>query len=354
MRYSHSIITDYLHRISHHFLNIVGQLEARITQDLKGGVKEAVRDSVKNKMSRLQELMGSLTARLEELDDRLIRAARIFGVEENTGEDNDGESLPGLTLHLQFISWNGRNARKRDPITFRLVIYQDRRTIYNNKKRLKGTSITVREDLSLQRLEVLKSVTAQHGLRNTWIQDGRVLGQSSEGRKEWRSVSQTFSRSQPAVVRLCSPRGDLIVPARVSTPPRTPYLPLSAAHSRVSIKGDLNSDLIVSATYELHSMTAMLQFCNLTLLPLQATHNIATIDTWLDVMAVSDPADVAHHVQLRVHGFSKHGQFLFVYKLRKPTFMPTMVNYQKYRDIDHVGVFTDDAALPWYEVPPIA
>ncbi|KAG8317961.1 hypothetical protein J6590_013096 [Homalodisca vitripennis] len=96
-----------------------------------------------------------------------------------------------------------RNARKRDPITFRLVIYQDRRTIYNNKKRLKGTSITVREDLSLQRLEVLKSVTAQHGLRNTWIQDGRVLGQSSEGRKEWRSAArslQWFASARRAVI----------------------------------------------------------------------------------------------------------------------------------------------------------
>ncbi|KAG8306072.1 hypothetical protein J6590_055977 [Homalodisca vitripennis] len=80
--------------------DVFRQLVARITYELKG-VEEALRtalSSFDDEVGRLQELVGTLTARLEELDDRLQgrcndmeqykrrQNLRIFGVEEKTGE----------------------------------------------------------------------------------------------------------------------------------------------------------------------------------------------------------------------------------------------------------------------------
>ncbi|KAG8315056.1 hypothetical protein J6590_078959 [Homalodisca vitripennis] len=53
--------------------DVFGQLVARITYELKGVVEEAVRvalSSVNDEVGRLQELAGTLSVRLEELDDR--------------------------------------------------------------------------------------------------------------------------------------------------------------------------------------------------------------------------------------------------------------------------------------------
>ncbi|KAG8321973.1 hypothetical protein J6590_034361 [Homalodisca vitripennis] len=71
------------------------------------------------------------------------------------------------------------------PVIVHLVSYQDRRTIYNNKKKLNGTGITVREDLTLKRLVVLRMLTVHLVIRNYCTQYGRVILVRSDGTKEW-------------------------------------------------------------------------------------------------------------------------------------------------------------------------
>lgn len=46
--------------------------------------------------------------------------------------------------------------------------------VYNQRKGLKGTRITIREDLTEERMRLLKIVMERFGRRNVWTQDGKI------------------------------------------------------------------------------------------------------------------------------------------------------------------------------------
>ena len=46
--------------------------------------------------------------------------------------------------------------------------------IFSNKKKLKGTKITIREDLTKARLAVYKRAVVAFGVANVWSLDGRI------------------------------------------------------------------------------------------------------------------------------------------------------------------------------------
>nr|CAI5825949.1 unnamed protein product [Callosobruchus analis] len=46
--------------------------------------------------------------------------------------------------------------------------------VYSNKKKLKGKRITVREDLTLARMKMVKEKLAVYGKQNVWTQDGKI------------------------------------------------------------------------------------------------------------------------------------------------------------------------------------
>lgn len=194
--------------------DVINQLMSRLLDKLKSVVEEAVRAAltvVNREMGTLRDEVKSLRAKVEDLDGRLADRTddleqyqrrsnlRIFGVEERAGEDTDAivvdlcrEKL-GVDLPLAAICRSHRvgktltpksNEEKRHrPIIVRFTSYRDRRLVYAAKKKLKGSKTTIREDLTARRMEVLRSATAQYGVRNTWTQDGRVLWIDKDGRK---------------------------------------------------------------------------------------------------------------------------------------------------------------------------
>ncbi|KAG8255468.1 hypothetical protein J6590_092084 [Homalodisca vitripennis] len=58
-----------------------------------------------------------------------------------------------------------------------------RGAVYAAKKRLKGTGVVVREDLTSRRQEVYRRAVEVHGLRSCWTSDGRVMWVDSRGHK---------------------------------------------------------------------------------------------------------------------------------------------------------------------------
>lgn len=82
------------------------------------------------------------------------------------------------------------------------------------------------------------------------------------------------------------------------------YMP---AYTRVFVMGDLNTGLLMTnPNHDYNQLTTMFDSCNLTILPLAATHHTATSHTLLDLMVVSDPSEVLLHGQLPVPGVSHH------------------------------------------------
>lgn len=195
--------------------DVISTLVAKLSDQLKTVVEEAVKaalTAVNEEVSRLQTEVTRLTAAVKMLDDKLIERTddleqyqrrnniRIFGVEEKAGEDTDKlvvelcrEKLGVRDIAVEALCRShrvgrptqpGPDGKKRHrPIIVRFTSYRDRRAVFDSKKRLKGSGITVREDLTARRLEVLRKATELHGARSTWTLDGRVLWVDKDGNR---------------------------------------------------------------------------------------------------------------------------------------------------------------------------
>ena len=53
--------------------------------------------------------------------------------------------------------------------------YNTRNRIYRNKKKLKGTGISVAESLTAKRIKMLEKSREEHTFKNVWSQDGRII-----------------------------------------------------------------------------------------------------------------------------------------------------------------------------------
>ncbi|KAG8243941.1 hypothetical protein J6590_033972 [Homalodisca vitripennis] len=95
----------------------------------------------------------------EELSDAAIHRSHRIG--QQPRQNSDGKQLPR-------------------PIILRFTTYRQRQQVYASKKKLKGSGLT---DLTARRMEVFRAAVAQHGPRNTWTLDGRVLWVDRGGRK---------------------------------------------------------------------------------------------------------------------------------------------------------------------------
>lgn len=192
--------------------NNFGRLVAKLSEAMKPIIEQAVQTAVhsvlttvKEEVKQLQKEVASLREdlvdRTEELEQYQRRNnIRIFGVKETKGENTDNlvvelcrEKL-GLELPPSAISRSHRVGRPRHPVAgdikeqrraiiVRFTTYRSREMVFGAKKRLKGTGVTIREDLTSRRLELLRRATALYGVRNAWTFDGRVLYIDQHGKK---------------------------------------------------------------------------------------------------------------------------------------------------------------------------
>ena len=64
---------------------------------------------------------------------------------------------------------------KKKPVIVKFVRYNSRHLIFINKKKLKGTGISITESLTTRRLRALNEAKDEHGFRNVWTSDGKIL-----------------------------------------------------------------------------------------------------------------------------------------------------------------------------------
>ena len=77
-------------------------------------------------------------------------------------------------LHRLGKPKTSKNAKPR-PIIVKFVRYNTRNKIYRNKKKLKGTEISVTESLTVKRINMLEKAKEEHTFNNVWSQDGRIM-----------------------------------------------------------------------------------------------------------------------------------------------------------------------------------
>lgn len=118
---------------------------------------------------------------------------RIFGIIEEESENTDEKVLivfnNKMNLNISKVdldrthrvgavksdkSVSKSNAKHR-PIIVKFVSYQKRNLVFTNKKSLKATGISIREDLTKYRLSLLQDAIKKFGVANVWSSDGRIL-----------------------------------------------------------------------------------------------------------------------------------------------------------------------------------
>lgn len=172
-------------------------------------VKQAIADQLQPLMLQLQEIIAEHKEAVKQLQDQLHakdceilqikselkdkqdeleqyqrrQSIRIFGIPEETGEDSDVIAIRvardlGVDLDLRDIDRSHRVGRRQDakprPIIVKFVSYRKRNEIFRKKKGLKGSAVTIREDLTTTRLAVLREAITRFGVRQVWSTDGVI------------------------------------------------------------------------------------------------------------------------------------------------------------------------------------
>lgn len=133
-----------------------------------------------------------LKSKCDELEQYSRRSnIRIFGIPETEKEDVGQLVIQlftqklGLSIALSDIDRTHRTGIKSDkvrPIIVKFVSYRVKASVLTARKLLKGTSISIKEDLTKQRYLILTSALKKYGTRNVWSNDGRIFA-SENGKK---------------------------------------------------------------------------------------------------------------------------------------------------------------------------
>ena len=129
--------------------------------------------------------MDAVVDRQEEYSMR--NCILVHGIVEETVEDTNEKIITlqqsmDETLKPEDIDRSHRlgkpksskNAKPR-PIIVKFVRYTSRNRIYRNKKKLKGTGISLTESLTAKRINVLEKAREEHTFNNVWSQDGKIM-----------------------------------------------------------------------------------------------------------------------------------------------------------------------------------
>lgn len=172
----------------------------RCMAPLKAQVDSLVRE-LANLQSHVVTVQEDNKFRTDELEQYQRRNnLRVFGVPETTGEDTDTvlvnlfkEKLD-VDVEVNRLDRSHRVGPKQKPgsrdatprhrpIIIRFMSYQDRRRVFSAKRKLKGTGVSIREDLTKTRQELLSRAAELFGRERTWTLDGRVMWLDDQGKK---------------------------------------------------------------------------------------------------------------------------------------------------------------------------
>ena len=173
---------------------VVQELKETITKNTS--VIEELRTTIQHK----DEQIAVLERRVDDLEQYSRRQClRIFGVEEKEGEDTDKIVMEvaekvGATVVIEDIDRSHRVGVKRNdrprPVIVKFVSYRKRSEVFVNKRKLKGTGVTVREDLTKSRYNVLQEAIKKHGYQNVWTMDGAIIVKSGDTKRRVTSLAQ--------------------------------------------------------------------------------------------------------------------------------------------------------------------
>ena len=157
--------------------------------------KEKIINGLQNEVSSLKERIDLLEKRSDDSEQYSCRnCLLVHGIEEQEQENTDNIVLNvikedlDIKLSVKDLDRSHRIGKsnatsKRRPIIVKFISYNDRREIFNNKKQLKGTGVSITESLTAGRMQQLINARDQYGFNNVWSIDGRIMYKDSTSTK---------------------------------------------------------------------------------------------------------------------------------------------------------------------------
>lgn len=159
---------------------------------------EKILETYEIRINTLEKENNNLKRKLDNIEQHNRRnTLRIFGIKE-TENENVPEivcdvinkqmelNIPQTNIEECYRIKNRKNegeSVKRDPaIIVKFSNYQDRRAMYTNKLKLKGSKIVVREDLTKRKLMLVNKSIDKYGRKNVWTSDGKIKVKTESGR----------------------------------------------------------------------------------------------------------------------------------------------------------------------------
>ena len=171
---------------------IVAELKSALEKNTE--VIKKLELALEERDKKIADLESKLTVKQDDLEQYQRRQClRIFGVPEEREEDTDVIAINvakkiGVDLSIEDIDRSHRigrstNGEKVRPVIVKFISYRKRSEMFHNKKLLKGSGITIREDLTKRRHDLLRKCIEKYGLKNVWTLDGVIHAKIGENKR---------------------------------------------------------------------------------------------------------------------------------------------------------------------------
>lgn len=161
----------------------IASLEAEI-QLLKSNSSNQTENTTNDNQKKLEQKVDILHQQAKKNNIRLMGVKEIEN--ENTSNivkelftNKLKTSVNNEIIAAYRVGKTNNNRPRHIVVTFNDT--KIRNTIYNRKKLLKGTSIVMKEDLTVERLKLVKQASDEYGFKNVWTVNGTIFVKTENG-----------------------------------------------------------------------------------------------------------------------------------------------------------------------------
>ena len=153
----------------------------------------------------LKELVNQKDASLKKHDNSLNEleqytrrnSVRIYGVSDQDKNETSNKTITAviklinnkldLNISPEVIDTAHRLGQFREdgnrPIIVKFVSRETKHLIIGSRRKLKGSAIVIREDLTKKNAKLLETVSRSEGVKSAWSSEGKIFALLSNGRK---------------------------------------------------------------------------------------------------------------------------------------------------------------------------
>lgn len=171
-------------------------------RDFKDKLVASLSEIIKKKLAEQKQEYDKKIRKLEDKIDSMEQYSRrknirIYGVAENPKinvSEEVGKTLKTLNLEQKQVAECYRIGKVKNdkprPIFVKFCNYEDKHQVILSRKKLKGTKIHIKEDLTKTRFEIMKEASIKYGYKNVWSTNGKVFIFENGNKKELKLLSE--------------------------------------------------------------------------------------------------------------------------------------------------------------------